>query len=246
MIGQNINNCPVGVCNTMTPVTPMPFTPITVTVNKPSVTIPGAITTPTFTPGTPMVQPPVVPPVITPPLPPVLPPPIVPPVTPTTPTGPTTPVIPPTTEPPTTPPVVTPTEPAGNPSPTNFSKNVMIYSTYPDRGIVDDNFNPTSVSNFINNGYYYNNANSTPRMINVTMTKYDTTYGNEFRVPFPGFFGSDGSNPMDSNSRDILYYDQNYMPLYTSLIGGSFAMKITDFQNLTYIILNSRTRARGS
>lgn len=65
-------------------------------------------------------------------------------------------------------------------------------------------------------------------------------------MEFPAFFGSDGSNPMDSNSRDILYYDQNYMPLYTNLIDGSFAMKITDFQNLTYIILNSRTRARGS
>ena len=67
IIGQNINTCPVGVCNTMTPVTPVPFTPITVTINKPTVTIPGAVTTPTFTPGTPMVQPPVVPPVVTPP-----------------------------------------------------------------------------------------------------------------------------------------------------------------------------------
>ena len=97
MIGQNINTCPVGVCNTMTPVTPVPFTPLTVTVNKPTVTIPGAITTPTFTPGTPMVQPPVVPPVVTPPPPPpppvVTPPPPPPVVTP--PAGPTTPVTPP-------------------------------------------------------------------------------------------------------------------------------------------------------
>ena len=92
IIGQNINTCPVGVCNTMTPGTTVPFTPITVTINKPTVTIPGAVTTPTFTPGTPMVQPPVVPPVVTPPPPP---PPVV-----TPPAGPTTPVTPPPPPPP--------------------------------------------------------------------------------------------------------------------------------------------------
>ena len=107
--GQNINTCPVGVCNTMTPVTPVPFTPITVAVNKPSVTIQGAVTTPTFTPGTPMVQPPVVPPVVTPP-PPVVPPPVVPP-----PVVPPPVVPPPVVPPPPPPPVVTP--PAGPTTP---------------------------------------------------------------------------------------------------------------------------------
>ena len=121
MIGQNINNCPVGVCNTMTPVTPVPLTPITVTVNKPPVIIPGAITTPTFTPGTPMVQPPVVPPVVTPPLPPITTPPVIPPpvVTPPVVPPPLPPILPPPVVPPVSPPeppIVTPTDPAGTSS----------------------------------------------------------------------------------------------------------------------------------
>ncbi len=67
LTGQNINGCPLGVCSSVATFTPPAVTPVTVNVNKPTVTVAtGNITPPVFTPGPFMNQPITVPPISTP------------------------------------------------------------------------------------------------------------------------------------------------------------------------------------